>query len=74
LKREKNYKSTASRADFVPLYIETKSQTLHGWDILETSLSAGDVLYLTIPAHKLDALWRGMIPSSVEPQTANLTT
>jgi voltage-gated potassium channel Kch len=52
-------KHSASKADFVPLYIETNSQTLHGWDILETSLSAGDVLYLTIPAHKLDTLWRG---------------
>ncbi|PSB03910.1 potassium channel protein [Merismopedia glauca CCAP 1448/3] len=53
-------KQSAMAADFVPLYIETNCQTLHGWDILETCLSAGDVLYLTIPAHKLDALWRGI--------------
>jgi Trk K+ transport system NAD-binding subunit len=49
----------ASRsADFVPLYIETASQTIHGWNLLESSLSAGDILYLTMPAAKLDQLWR----------------
>ncbi|MDX2254718.1 MAG: NAD-binding protein [Pseudanabaenaceae cyanobacterium bins.39] len=49
----------ASRsADFVPLYIETASQTIHGWNLLEASLSAGDILYLTMPAAKLDQLWR----------------
>ena len=51
-------KQVAMDADFVPLYIEMKSQTLHGWDILETSLSAGDVLYLTVPASGLEQLWR----------------
>jgi hypothetical protein len=50
-------------ADFVPLYIETKCQTLHGWDILNTCLSAGDVLYLTVPANKLEQLWQAN-PSS----------
>lgn len=53
-------KRSAMAADFVPLYVETNCQTLHGWDILETCLSAGDVLYLTIPANKLDALWKGI--------------
>jgi Trk K+ transport system NAD-binding subunit len=51
-------KEVAMTADFVPLYIETNCQTLHGWDVLETSLSAGDVLYLTIPASELEQLWR----------------
>jgi voltage-gated potassium channel Kch len=51
-------KQVAMDADFVPLYIETKSQTLHGWDIFETSLSAGDILYLTVPASGLEQLWR----------------
>ena len=51
-------KEVAMDGDFVPLYIEMKSQTLHGWDILETSLSAGDVLYLTMPASGLEQLWR----------------
>ena len=54
----KRVKDAAMDADFVPLYIETKSQTLHGWDVLETYLAAGDVLYLTIPATGLDQLWR----------------
>ncbi|HBY79078.1 MAG TPA: potassium channel protein [Cyanobacteria bacterium UBA11148] len=44
--------------DFVPLYIETRYQTIHGWDLLEMSLAAGDVLYLTMPAGELEQLWR----------------
>ncbi|HEY9671466.1 MAG TPA: NAD(P)-binding protein [Waterburya sp.] len=51
-------KETAIDADFVPLYIETNCQTIHGWDLLETCLSAGDVLYLTMPASRLEQLWR----------------
>jgi Trk K+ transport system NAD-binding subunit len=51
-------KDVAMDADFVPLYIETNCQTLHGWDVLETCLSAGDVLYLTMPASGLEQLWR----------------
>ena len=45
-------------ADFVPLYLETQHRTIHGWGLLNTQLSAGDVLYLTIPAHQLEQLWR----------------
>ncbi|TAE56754.1 MAG: potassium channel protein [Nostocales cyanobacterium] len=51
-------KDVARYADFVPLYVETNHQTLHGWDLLETNLSAGDILYLTIPANRLYQLWR----------------
>ncbi len=51
-------KDAAMDADFVPLYLETKCQTIHGWDLLETALAAGDVLYLTMPAIGLDQLWR----------------
>jgi voltage-gated potassium channel Kch len=51
-------KEAAMDADFVPLYIETNSQTLHGWDVLETCLHVGDVLYLTMPASGLELLWR----------------
>jgi hypothetical protein len=51
-------KEIAIDADFVPLYIETNCQTIHAWDLLETCLSAGDVLYLTMPASGLDQLWR----------------
>ncbi len=48
----------AKFADFVPLYVETNCQTLHGWDLLNYCLSAGDVLYLTMPGNRLDQLWR----------------
>lgn len=57
-------KEVAMAADFVPLYIETNCQTLHGWDVLETCLSAGDVLYLTMPASGLEQLWR-LTPSQL---------
>lgn len=52
----------AMQSDFVPLYIETNCQTIHGWDLLSTYLSAGDILYLTMPANRLDQLWRA-VPS-----------
>ncbi|MEA5570481.1 potassium channel family protein [Calothrix sp. UHCC 0171] len=48
----------AMLADFVPLYVETNNKTLHGWDLLNTYLCPGDVLYLTMPATKLHMLWR----------------
>ena len=51
-------KQAAMSADFVPLYLETNSQTIHGWELLETSLSGGDILYLTMPANRLYQLWR----------------
>jgi voltage-gated potassium channel Kch len=51
-------KDIAMSADFVPLYLETNYQTLHGWDLLETNLSAGDILYMTMPATRLYQLWR----------------
>lgn len=54
----KRIKEVAMDADFVPLYIENKSQTIHGWSLLEIRLSIGDVLYLTMPATKLQQLWR----------------
>ncbi|MGF1677232.1 MAG: potassium channel family protein [Rivularia sp. (in: cyanobacteria)] len=51
-------KEAAMSADFVPLYVETNSQTIHGWELLETCLSGGDMLYLTMPATHLYQLWR----------------
>ena len=54
----KQVKEAAIDSDFVPLYLEKNSQTVHGWNLLETCLSAGDVLYLTMPATKLEKLWR----------------
>lgn len=65
----KRVKEAAMDADFVPLYIESKSCTIHGWKLLDTCLSTGDVLYLTMPANRLEELWRatpapiGLTPS-----------
>ncbi len=54
----KRVQEAAIAADFAPLYMETRNQTIHGWDLLEVCLSAGDVLYLTMPASRLEQLWR----------------
>jgi len=54
----KRVKEAAMDVDFVPLSLETMHQTVHGWDLLEMSLSPGDVLYMTLPAKKLEVLWR----------------
>lgn len=51
-------REVAMAGDFVPLYIETNCQTIHSWDLLNTCLSAGDILYLTMPATGLEQLWR----------------
>ena len=51
-------KDVAKLADFVPLYVEINHETVRGWDLLETILSPGDVLYLTMPATRLNQLWR----------------
>ncbi|CDN16342.1 Potassium channel protein [Richelia intracellularis] len=51
-------KDAAMSADFVPLYVETSCQSIHGWDLLRTGLSAGDILYLSMPATRLYQLWR----------------
>ena len=51
-------KDLTREVDFVPLYIEAKCQTIHGWDLLDTLLTPGDVLYLTVPASELEQLWR----------------
>lgn len=55
---QKTVKETAMEADYVPLYIERDHQTVHSWNLLEVILLPGDVLYLTIPATKLEQLWR----------------
>ena len=57
-------RDAAINSDFVPLYLERKDYTLHGWELLETCLKSQDVLYLTMPASGLDQLWRN--PNSDE--------
>jgi voltage-gated potassium channel Kch len=51
-------RDAAILANFVPLYVETNNKTLHGWNLLNTNLCPGNVLYLTMPATKLHMLWR----------------
>ncbi|WP_250121199.1 NAD-binding protein [Chroococcidiopsis sp. CCMEE 29] len=58
-------REVAMDADFAPLYLETSYQTIHGWNLLDACLSVGDVLYLTMPATKLEQLWR-IDPSQLE--------
>lgn len=55
---DKVVKEAAMTMDFVPLYLERSQQTIHSWELLETCLGSGDVLYVTMPAMKLDQLWR----------------
>lgn len=54
----KTVQEAAMDADFVPLYLERDSHTIHSWNLLQTSLNPGDVLYLTMPATGLEQLWR----------------
>ena len=56
----------AQEADLVPLYIKTPRGDLHGFELLSHVLDNQDVLYLTIPANKLEELWR----TSSSPLTA----
>ncbi|MDX2232807.1 MAG: NAD-binding protein [Leptolyngbyaceae cyanobacterium bins.349] len=51
-------KDAGMEYDFVPLYLETATQTIHGWNLLDICLSAGDVLYMTMPASQLEELWQ----------------
>lgn len=53
----------AINSDLVPLYLQRNGQNIHSWLLLKTYLIEGDVLYLTIPATKLEQLWR-TTPSS----------
>ena len=55
---DRRVQEAAIENDFVPLYLERSGYTLHGWQLLETSLQSRDVLYLTMPANVLDQLWR----------------
>ena len=51
-------------ADFVPLYACRDNHNIHGWDLLKTTLANCDILYLTMPATRLEQLWR-VSPSSI---------
>ncbi|MGB3616246.1 MAG: NAD-binding protein [Elainellaceae cyanobacterium] len=51
-------KAIAAHADIVPLYIKSSHRGVHGWELLDTVLRDKDVLYLTLPAKRIDQLWR----------------
>lgn len=55
----------AIKADFVPLYAERASQAFHGWELLEIRLQPQDILYLTMPANRLEQLWRSPISNEL---------
>lgn len=61
---DKRIADIAQEADLVPLYIQTPKGALHGFDLLSHTLNNQDVLYLTIPANKLEELWR-TVPSQL---------
>jgi Trk K+ transport system NAD-binding subunit len=54
----KSVKEAAMSADVVPLYLETNQLTIHGWNLLDAHLEMGHILYLTVPANRLDHIWR----------------
>ncbi len=56
-------KEAAINCDFVPLYLEREGRTIHSWQLLEIKLQPQDILYITIPATKLEKLWRDSSPS-----------
>ncbi|TVQ61411.1 MAG: potassium channel protein [Spirulina sp. DLM2.Bin59] len=58
----KSVRDAAQGSDFVPLYLETQGRQIHGWTLLESCLQANDVLYLTMPATRLEQLWRAHPP------------
>jgi voltage-gated potassium channel Kch len=55
---DKIVQQQAINSDFVPLYLQRNGETIHSWKLLNEYLKEGDVLYLTMPATKLEQLWR----------------
>ncbi len=54
----KTVQETSINTDYVPLYLHRNGQNIHSWQLLQTYLIEGDVLYLTMPATRLEQLWR----------------
>ncbi|MDY7014070.1 MAG: NAD-binding protein, partial [Cyanobacteriota bacterium] len=61
----KTVRDVSEEADFVPLYVEAENHLIQGWELLKAPLHPGDVLYLTIPATRLDRLWRANNPELI---------
>ncbi len=68
----KTVKDAAMDTDFAPLYLETKYRAVHGWELLDKELVAGDVLYLTMPASRLELLWREDLAKAAAQQDSGL--
>ena len=67
-------KDMAIVTDCVPLYLERPHSTLHGWSLLDARLRSGDVLYVTLPAHQLNQIWRSLpLLSGMEPIASTRT-
>jgi Trk K+ transport system NAD-binding subunit len=68
-------RDAARKADFVPLYIESEGETIHGWYLLKTRLQPGDVLYLTMPANSLEQIWHPRsLPKEMTSQHGSVNT
>ena len=68
-------KDMAIATNCVPLYLERPQSKLHGWSLLDSRLRSGDVLYLTLPAHQLNQIWRSLpfLPSAETVQSPSPT-
>ncbi len=66
-------KQAAIATDFVPLYLEAPEHTSHGWELLDTTLQAGHVLYLTLPAHRLERLWQPTAQTFIDAFPSSMT-
>jgi len=64
---EQSIQALAPTTDLVPLYIESQGHTIHGLDLLEFVLQSGDILYMTLPANRLEQLWRHTTISLITP-------
>lgn len=56
----KRVRDMAIATDCVPLYLERPHVSIHGWPLLDCRLRSGDVLYLTLPAHQINWIWRSL--------------
>ncbi len=62
---DRRVRDIAMKSDFVPLYAKRNGELVRGWDLFQLHLLAGDILYLTIPATRLEQLWRTAPPKAM---------
>lgn len=61
--RGRDVQTTAAETGFVPLYLNSRDNTVHGWQLLQATLHPGDTLYVMLPATRLEQLWQVQPPS-----------